>query len=258
MENEKNNFKYELIASIIIGLATVFGAWASFQSSIWAGDGIENFNKGLNLMVEANGKTIQGYQTYSLDMLALNEYRKAGGISFSANDIKNKVMSPSMKKSIQWSDEVNKRVMEEFAAISQKANPNMSEQEQKALFDKFMEKVEKIKEQVTKEVYDTEVKEEIESWEIQSPRTDPNYEKALFEEANKLREESEKVTESALYASKIDDKYTLLTVFFTVVLFFAGISTTIKKEQLKIAFIIAGGLLLLFSIILTLTMPMAF
>lgn len=257
MDNENISFRYELIASILIGIATVFGAWVAFESAIWSGISIENYNKGINLMVKANSRTIQSHQQYSLDMLSMIEFRKASGTNYSADDIKNKVMSPNLRKSMNWSDEVNKRVMLEFESIASNANQNMSDQERKALFDRFMAKVEDIKKEVSNQVYsDKTTIDESENWEIQSPKTDPNYEKALFAESSGLMQKSEELTQKAQEAGNTGDKYTLLTVFFTVVLFFAGMSTTIKKESLKIGFIGVGTVLLVISIIRVFMLPM--
>ena len=61
----------------------------------------------------------------------------------------------------------------------------------------------------------------------------------------------------AAYQSSLWDKFTLLTVFFTVTLFFAGLASVIRRFPIKTAFLGIAAVLLAYSSFLMLGMKLA-
>lgn len=89
------------------------------------------------------------------------------------------------------------------------------------------------------------------------PTDSDEYAVSLFGDTFQAREESEQAIAEARKASELGDQYTLATVFFTIVLFFAGIATVFKRDPIKLAMLIMAAILLIGTGIRLLGLPPA-
>lgn len=89
------------------------------------------------------------------------------------------------------------------------------------------------------------------------PTDSDTYAMALFGDTFQAREESDQAIDSARKASATGDQYTLITVFFTIVLFFAGIATVFKRDPIKLAMLVMAVLLLVGTGIRMFGLPVA-
>lgn len=110
-----------------------------------------------------------------------------------------------------------------------------------------------------------EFKPAFEAWMAKSPFTDPSapphpfdmpeYRLALLEEVKKFSKENADSLKAAQNASTIADNYMLQTVIFSLVLFFCGINSQIKKVSVRTGLLIVGGLLGIMATLLIISYP---
>jgi len=89
------------------------------------------------------------------------------------------------------------------------------------------------------------------------PTDSDEYAMSLFGDTFQVREESDQAIEAARKASEVGDQYTLITVFFTIVLFFAGIATVFKRDPIKVAMLIMAVVILVGTGIMLIGQPVA-
>lgn len=90
-----------------------------------------------------------------------------------------------------------------------------------------------------------------------SPLESEDYALELFAEAFDTEAAMKATIEKARKANNTGDEYTLLTVLFTISLFFAGIATVFKRDPVKIALLGAGAVTLTFTAIRLFGLPPA-
>ncbi len=89
------------------------------------------------------------------------------------------------------------------------------------------------------------------------PTESPEYAAELFSGAIESQEQAALAIKEARKANDIGDQFTLVTVFYTIVLFFAGIATVFKRDPVKFALLGMGIVLFLFSTVKMLGLPAA-
>ncbi len=67
----------DILAAILLGLATVAGAYAAFQSSLWGGNQATAYMQGTNKLGEANRELLRGVQEQAFDTTVWIEHMKA-------------------------------------------------------------------------------------------------------------------------------------------------------------------------------------
>src|ERR1041384_2359715 len=75
-KTEHLHYKLEVLAAILIGLATLLGAWCAYNASLSNGNSIENYNNGINTISSANRASVEGVEKYMFDMSIWMEYIK--------------------------------------------------------------------------------------------------------------------------------------------------------------------------------------
>ena len=90
---------------------------------------------------------------------------------------------------------------------------------------------------------------------IASPQDEPNYVLAAEVESDRLEALGDRRFEEGKEATENADDYIFLTVFFAIVLFFAGISLRFAWFSLRVVILIMGGALLLYAAIRVGTLP---
>lgn len=112
-----------------------------------------------------------------------------------------------------------------------------------------------------------EAKRAIDAWlatkPFQNPQAPPHpfvmeeYNLEPEQEAKRLSEESAQKLKEAEQSNQYSDHYVMLTVLFTSVMFFGGISTQIASPRYKITLLIIGGIVLCATLGLVCTYPIA-
>ncbi|HVJ93914.1 MAG TPA: hypothetical protein VM580_29195, partial [Labilithrix sp.] len=75
--NERRAFYIDLFSAILLGAATVLGAYAAYQSSLWGGNCQTAYMQGTNKLGEANREMLKSVQEQSFDAVVWMENLKA-------------------------------------------------------------------------------------------------------------------------------------------------------------------------------------
>ena len=110
-----------------------------------------------------------------------------------------------------------------------------------------------------------EMKKAFKAWLVTNPINNPNapsspfvmpeYTSSTRDGAQRLVKESGRVFEKAKEANQQADEYVLLTVLFTSVLFFCGLSTTIKKRHLRWTLLAVGAIVFTYGLVILSSYP---
>ena len=246
-KTEHLHYKLEVLAAILIGLATLLGAWCAYNASLSNGNSVENYNQGINTISHANRSSVEGVEKYMFDMTIWIEYlkHKEKGEEI-ADKIKHRVMSDEFKQALDWSEFINKKSLIKLHDYEKRGDT--SEQKLKELD----EEVQKYKEEADEKFYkhpDYSLVEEYEDNDYFTPEESQIYIKSIKHESDSLFKAGNEQMQLGQSYNKMSDKYTMLIVLFTIVLFFSGISSTVKHTPLKIVFLSAACLTLLVSVI---------
>ncbi len=109
-----------------------------------------------------------------------------------------------------------------------------------SIYDDFME-------ERLKDALDWSDKESKAQKKFVHPTESPDYGLALFSDAFENQEQATNAMKAARKANDIGDRFTLLTVLYTIALFFAGIATVFKRDPVKLALLGMGVALFLFT-----------
>lgn len=213
---ERRSYLIEVLTAIVLGLATVGAAFAGYQSSLYGGASLDQYNIGVAKTNDANAKMLEASQGYTFDMITWMEWQsrmisadKQDGAQAKldgeiAKEIEDDFMEERLKEALIWSDK---------------------ESEKKKTF-----------------VHPTE---------------SPEYAAALFAETFDLEDQSKRAIAGARRANETGDHFTLITVLFTIVLFFGGIATVFKHQPVKLAMLLMSVLLLCVTAVKLFMLPMA-
>jgi hypothetical protein len=80
---------------------------------------------------------------------------------------------------------------------------------------------------------------------LRNPFVDETYLDELFSEAELLEQEAEAKIQQAAEANQTADEYVLDTVFYAMVLFFAGVSTKFSSKRIKLGLLGLGSVIFL-------------
>lgn len=76
-DTSKTRGRFELIIALLLGLAAVLTAVASYQGALRSGDSLKAFNEGIRAVNDANGYYNEAAQVVSRDQALFLEYAKA-------------------------------------------------------------------------------------------------------------------------------------------------------------------------------------
>ncbi|HBS89013.1 MAG: hypothetical protein A2W91_06175 [Bacteroidetes bacterium GWF2_38_335] len=258
MEPEKRTTKrdyfYELIAAIMIGLATTLGAWSAYQSSLYSGMSIENYTLGSNTLGQANTSNQQATQQYIFDMLTWMEYTKQTSYDDSTllYKIKKEIMTPEISKTVDWLEYVNTNGLAMYNQLISSGDTTPED------YARLLEEIVVLQSNADSLYFNPAdslaYEEELEFF---TPIYCQKYTEALTKEVDSLYVKGEEYTALGRQHNETGDTYMLLTVLFTIVLFFAGITMALKQPSIKFVFILISIGMLVISTIWMVQLPMA-
>jgi len=227
VENEKTGLeqkfgKYsdliEIIAALIIGISTIFGAFSAYESSLYDGMSNENYNKAVATINAANSEFVYNNQIISEDVMywmQLNEYKALSQNPSDPMSLRYKALAEQMEEvvpfeliqAIDWADKENEK------------NP---------------------------------YKERVVFYNYQ------NYIDNLNRYANKLMTKGNDIFTEGQNYNNLGDKQTLVTVIFAIVLFLGSMTTIVKRNLIKVIFFISMVTMFLYSTFQMFQVPFIF
>lgn len=344
---EKRDFHLEVFAAVLLGIATVFGAYAAYQSSLWGGNCLTAYTEAGHKLAEANREMLRAVQEQSFDAVVWIENMKAHEVAAAAAahaeaahaeaahadaehaeaahaepaaaaavapeptedqraqeivqemDYSDELSLPQKLAKLQkarthlndatkWADETYKKRM---AALQPKDKLEIAkrilayekelaavEQQEMALAAKLGAVHDDVLDEevlATALAKDEKAKTELAAldvkWRDAQSKIDHEFErlaKPLFFESpdytkkqeasyKKLQAEGNKLMEDGQKYNVWGDKFTKVTVDFTIVLFFAGLASVLKRFPIRVAFVSAGLVVFVFALVQMLKVPFA-
>jgi len=214
--------KIEMFAAIFLGITALLMAWATWIGSLHGGNQATNYTKSNNIAADGNSEYNSGLQNYLSDLMAWNAI-------------------------VDYEFDI---AIAELNGRSEEVN--------------FIEyKLKMYKEQNCSEILQEGLEwldAQDENSGIESPFEKEGLVDKYFENANNLLAESQELLEQGMEDNKNGDRYGLVTVIYSVVLFMLGIIGVFKKlPNRKVVLIIAViGLIIATVYMFTIPMPTDF
>jgi hypothetical protein len=190
------------------------------------------------------------------DMLTWMEYLK----QTTSNDtsmvyrIKHKIMSDDIRRALDWADFINLKVMER---ASQLVETGDTSNEAILAFEQEIIGFAAEADQIFYDPSDTIPYEDPNDEEFFIPIHSSKYIEALTADADTLFKQGDEFIAQGQQDNETGDKYMLFTVLYTIVLFFAGISTTMKSKIIRYSFLVISLAILIGSGVFMAMMPIA-
>jgi hypothetical protein len=223
-ESQRLDKRFELFEAIVLSLAAVLAAWAGFQSSRWSGLQDEAYNRASEARVEAAQASDRSGQEQVADLVTFTEWLAAAEREGLLDD--------------------------GVAADADGYEPDPD------LLSGFLY-----------ERFRPEFKVAVDAWVATSPGTNPDAphtpfamdEYVLQSDLDERAHEAtaERAADEARVANDRSDDYVLMTILFATVLFFAGISSKMDTLKARVLLLGVGGLILVVSGVIVLSLPKA-
>ncbi len=212
MSIEERTDKFELYAAVLLGLAAIFTALASFQAGLWDGKMIEGYGKSNKIATssasEQSRAIVEMSKDASVDVTAMRLILEADNASPATKELNYEIATYLYTK--QMSDIGYKSLgLPQEAKKEDIANQNE---------DTMTDKLEGLKEEILEKAMEKDLAD------------DPNYRKEMLAKSQVQAEEAETLFKEGVSANEIGDKFELVNVIFAISLFFAGISLVMKTN----------------------------
>ena len=227
-DSTKTN-KFELIAAVLLGLAGILTALASFQAGLWNGKMSEHYGKANEMATAAAAEKSR----------AIVEMSRDATIDIQA------------KQMIMEGDENPAMRQRDHTIAAYLYTVQMSNAGYKAMgFPEAAKKLVKDDPKTTQnESKDASLGEQLLDKALQNELTDNNnYRDEMLAESKKGSDEADKTFAEGIKAKETSDRFELGDVIFAVSLFFTGISL-VFRTRVRSAVLFAGGLFLFCGIV---------
>ncbi|MBX7132803.1 MAG: hypothetical protein K1X67_09025 [Fimbriimonadaceae bacterium] len=214
---DHRSYVLEVLLAIVLGLSTVGAAYAAYQASRYDGNALAAYSESLAKTNDTNAAELRAAQRLTMDMLGFNQFKALQLATAQAK-------TPADQQTVYAISVVFQE--ESFSGTFAKA-VQWSEDE-----------YEKKKQVVSPADYEPYVKE------LEAP-------------ALAIRKERESALDDARSFGDLGDQFTLMTVLFTIVLFFTGIAAVFKRDPVKITLLVAASVLLVATAARLFTLPPA-
>lgn len=210
--------KIEMFVAIFLGITALLMAWATWIGSLHGGNQATNYTKSNNIAADGNSEYNSGLQNYLSDLMAWNAI-------------------------VDYEFDI---AIAELNGRSEEVN--------------FIEyKLKMYKEQNCSEILQEGLEwldAQDENSGIESPFEKEGLVDKYFENANNLLAESQELLEQGMEDNKNGDRYGLVTVIYSVVLFMLGIIGVFKKLPNRKVVLIIAVIGLIFATVYMFTIPM--
>ena len=230
-----NENSLEIITVILLGITALLTAWASYVGSIHGGNQATNYATSNNLSSEGNSLYNSAIQSLTQDM-----------------DVWNTIMNYEIE--IMYADSINdtKELEANVWKLQWFCMDNLSEDMAERIgydFEGFNDGVNDT-EDILAWLYDESGKAVI------SPFSDDDYVQSYFDECNMKLNEAEDVLAQGREDNANGDKFSLVTVIYSVALFLLGIVGVFKNQTNKKVVLAISLVCLLIAVIFMVTIPL--
>ena len=227
--------KLEIVTVILLGITALLTAWASYVGSIHGGNQATNYATSNNLSSDGNSIYNAAVQTLTQDMDTWNTIMDYEIEILYADAVNDQENLEAYVWKLQWFCQDN--LTEDMAAMIQ--------YDQEAFNDG---------------VNDTE---DILAWlndesgvALNSPFYDEAFVQSYFDEANLKLDEAQAVLEQGQQDNANGDKFSLVTVLYSVALFMLGIVGVFKNQTNKKVVLLVSVVCLVIAVIFMVTIPL--
>ncbi|HEX8845545.1 MAG TPA: hypothetical protein VF791_12915 [Pyrinomonadaceae bacterium] len=233
--------KLELIAAILLGLAAIATAFASFQSSLYDGRSVESYSLSNKTATEGGSERsraiVEMARDNTVDAEAMRLILEGDDAPSPAAEARNyavatylytRQMSEAGYKALGLPPEARK-------AAQPAADAPQAEEKQAALQEEMLEKA------MEKDLAE-----------------DENYRQEMLAKSKTLFDEAETNFKKGQEANETGDKFQLIAVIFAISLFFGGIVQVFRNDKVRLAITGVSALFFIVATIYMLTLPLIF
>lgn len=202
----------ELSSAILLAIATILGAFAAYQSSLWGGISATSYTKAMLTMSEANTEYLEAIQGYISEEIEYG-FQELFDLHYSKEIAEDNNEFAQDEIYYRLNDDYKVYYKDDFTDEQIEAAVEAIEAERDAKIASAIA--------VSDEIYDQAI--------------------GLLEGGQK--------------ANTNGDNFGLVTVYFAIAMFFAGFVNIIRKDQIKVIFIVMGLAMFIFSLVQMLTLP---
>jgi hypothetical protein len=230
----------ELVAAILLGLAAIGTAFASYQSSLYDGKSVESYGKANTIATSAAAEQSRAVVEMSKDNTVDTEAMR---LILEADDASNPTAEQRNYEIVTYlytrqMSEAGYKALglppEARAAAEEADESPEAEEKQAGLQETILEKA------MEKDLAD-----------------DENYRKEMLSKATKQQQEAEKTFKEGQEANETGDKFQLIAVIYAIGLFFGGIVQVFRGSTMRWVILAVGGALILVSTVYLFTVPWA-
>ena len=238
-KNEQKGFlsedAIEVITVILLGITALLTAWATYVGSIHSGNQATNFAKSNNLSSDGNSRYNEAAQNLAQDMETWNTIASYETDIIYADSVGDEESIEEKAKKLQWfcsdnlTDDMAEAIGYDVAGFSDGKDD-------------------------TKEIL---------AWlndesdiAINSPFNNKEFVDGYYAEALDVLDESQQVLETGQQDNAKSDKFSLVSVIYSVVLFLLGIVGVFKNKNNKVIVLAISVVCLLIAFIFMLTIPL--
>lgn len=215
IHSEKATKLLELIVVIFLGVASVFGAFSAYQSALNGSAMSKEYNEGISTITDANSSYVEAGQVISNDMVLYQSM-------------------VSLQLDVEYAQDEVERV---------KAQEKLTNFEAKFLTLNLQNAIEWATAQETSTGYYT------------SPFESEVYLDAVYKTANATYQEGRVRLELGHVYNTNGDKMGLIVIYYALILFLLGISSSIKRNELKLALLAFSLAIFIFATVQMLGIP---
>jgi hypothetical protein len=232
-ETERTNI-FELVASILLGVAAIFTALASFQAGLWDGKMIEGYGKANKIATAAASEQSRAVVEMSKDtQVDLQAY----------NQILESQNNPALEEKTEtlvtylYSNQLSAPAYKSFGFPPKPVDdPNVPDSEEKI------------------QSFNDDILTKAQNHDLVA---DENYRQEMLAKSKELNDESEKIFKEGIEANENGDKFELANVIFAISLFFSGISL-VMKTNIRWVLLGVGGIFWLIGAVSMAFIPWTF
>ena len=230
----------ELLTAILLGLAAIATAFASFESALYSGRSMEGYSKANKTATEAAAErsraVVEMAKDSSVDIEAMRLTLEGDDAPNTAAEERNYFIATYLY-SRQMSEAGYKALGLPVAARAvDSADARAGDADQlDALQETVLEKA------MEKDLTD-----------------DPNYQREMLAKSSELSQQSEKIFNEGQFANQTGDKFQFAAVIYALSLFFGGIVQVFHSHRMRQVMLGAGALIFLLGTISLLRLPLIF
>lgn len=233
--------RVELIAAILLGLAAIATAFASYQSSLYGGKSVESYSLSNKIATEGGSERsraiVEMARDNTIDAEAMRLILEGDDAATPAAEARNYAVATYLYTR-QMSDAGYKALglpPEARQADEAAGDAPDAEQKQEALQEEMLEKA------MEKDL-----------------AGDENYRQEMLAKSKSLSDDAEKTFKEGQQANQTGDKFQLIAVIFAISLFFGGIVQVFRNYRVRMAILGVSALFFVVATVYMLTLPWVF